>query len=64
MNCPRCDAVNPDDAHFCGDCGYRIEGAKEPARQKDAKQNTSWDSIFKWIGIIVVVGVVLALLGF
>jgi len=63
MNCLDCGAVNPDDARFCGDCGHRIEG-KEPARQEKAKQNTSWDSVFKWIGIIVVAGLVLGMLGF
>jgi len=64
MNCLDCGAVNPNDARFCGDCGHRIEGAKESPRQEKAKQGTSWDSVFKWIGIVVVVGLVLGMLGF
>ena len=64
MNCLDCGAVNPNDARFCGDCGHRIEGAKEPPRQEKAKQGTSWDSVFKCIGIVVVVGLVLGMLGF
>jgi uncharacterized membrane protein YvbJ len=64
MNCPDCGAVNPDDARFCGDCGQRVKRAKEPARQEEAKQGSSWDSVFKWIGVSVVVGFGLALLGF
>jgi hypothetical protein len=63
MNCLDCGTVNPDDARFCGSCGHPIEGAKGPARQEEAKKDTSWDSFFKWIGIGVVGALVLGLLG-
>lgn len=58
MRCPDCGAANPAAAKFCGDCGHRI-GADEPAAQPVtqppvATGGSSWDSVFKWIGIGVV----------
>lgn len=58
MNCADCGAVNPADAKFCGDCGQRIE----VARKAEGSGSSSWDTVFKWIGMGVVGLFVLGLL--
>lgn len=58
MQCSKCGAANPADAKFCGDCGQPI--ASTPAKEKSG--GTSWDDVFKWIGIGVVGLFVLGLL--
>ena len=30
MKCPKCQAENPENAHFCGNCGTQIFAPKEP----------------------------------
>ena len=55
MKCPDCGAANPAGAKFCGDCGHQIQAPK-------AEGGSSWDSVFKWIGIAVVGLFVLGLL--
>ncbi|MEQ8354791.1 MAG: zinc ribbon domain-containing protein [Kiloniellaceae bacterium] len=46
MKCPDCGAANPAKAQFCGGCGKKFEAASGGA--------STWESVFKWIGIAVV----------
>ncbi len=59
MKCPDCGAANPDGAKFCGSCGNQIQA---PAPPGGSEKKSSWDNIFKWIGIFFVGMFVLALL--
>ena len=51
MNCPDCGASNPAGAKFCGSCGNQLQA---PPAASDAGKKSSWDNVFKWIGIVVV----------
>jgi len=67
MICPDCGATNPAGAHFCGDCGHRIEAAPPPPQKPVGTVpvgtgGVTWDAVFKWIGIGVVGLFVLGLL--
>lgn len=50
MKCPECSKSNPASAKFCGSCGHKLEAAQKSG----TSSGTSWDSVFKWIGIGVV----------
>ncbi len=58
MNCPDCGASNPGGAKFCGSCGNPMQAPQ----QVGGGSKSSWDNIFKWIGIFFVGMFVLALL--
>jgi hypothetical protein len=59
MNCPDCGADNPAGAKFCGSCGNQIQAPPTPG---GSEKKSSWDNIFKWIGIFFVGMFFLALL--
>lgn len=59
MNCPNCGAGNPDGAKFCGSCGNQMQAPPAPG---GGGKKSSWDNVFKWIGIFFVGMFVLALL--
>ncbi len=46
MKCPECGKSNPASAKFCGGCGHQLEAA-----QASGGGGSSWDNVFKWIGI-------------
>jgi hypothetical protein len=60
MKCPECNADNPATAKFCGSCGSRIEAAEQGGGATTDK--STWDNVFKWIGIVVVGLFILGLL--
>ena len=60
MDCPQCGAENPADAKYCGTCGHAIKITQQSGTSTKAK----WENVFKWIGIIVVGLIVLAIMGF
>ena len=62
MECSKCGAANPANAKFCGDCGHVMASARNTAPEAGKSGGTSWDSVFKWIGICVVGLFVLGLL--
>ncbi len=55
MKCSSCGASNPADAKFCGGCGQELEAAQGNGK-------STWENVFKWIGIVVVGFVVLVFL--
>ncbi len=61
MNCPDCGANNPAGAKFCGSCGNPMQAPPSP-EGGGSDNKSSWDSFFKWVGIVVVGMFVLALL--
>lgn len=58
MKCSNCGASNPADAKFCGGCGQELEAAESSG----AAGKSTWENVFKWIGIVVVGFVVLVFL--
>lgn len=58
MNCPDCEASNPEGAKFCGSCGNQMQAPQ----QAGSDSKSTWDNVFKWIGIAVVGLFILGLL--
>jgi hypothetical protein len=61
MDCPDCGVSNPDGAKFCGSCGNQMQ-SQAPPTPNGGGSTSSWDNVFKWIGIVVVGLFILGLL--
>ena len=38
MNCPKCNAVNNQDAKFCGSCGYNLQSAPQSNQNNEVEE--------------------------
>ena len=62
MKCPKCNTNNPNDAMFCGECGYKFSHKKneEKKDKKVSKESSgSLKKVLLIIGIIIVFLIVL-----
>jgi len=56
MNCPKCGAIMREDAHFCNQCGARLEGHEHvPKVEAPRSRLMSRIQELKWIIMIYVI---------
>ena len=62
MICPECRAKNPDDARFCGNCGYNFQNQKVETEQEKKKKERKKIILYILAGIVFAITAAAALL--
>ena len=62
MICPECRAKNPDDARFCGNCGYNFQNQMVETEQEKKKKERKKIILYILVGIVFAITAAAALL--
>ena len=62
MICPECRAKNPDDARFCGNCGYNFQNQIVETEQEKKKKERKKIILYILVGIVFAITAAAALL--
>ncbi len=62
MICPECKAKNPDDARFCGNCGYNFQNQPVETEQQKKKKETKKIILYVLAGIVFAITAAIALM--
>ena len=62
MICPECRAKNPDDARFCGNCGYNSQNQMVETEQEKKKKERKKIILYILVGIVFAITAAAALL--
>ena len=62
MICPECRAKNPDDARFCGNCGYNFQNQMVETEQEKKKKERKKIILYILVGIVFAITAASALL--
>ena len=62
MICPECRAKNPDDARFCGNCGYNFQNQMVETDQEKKKKERKKIILYILVGIVFAITAAAALL--